>query len=415
MNADIITIGDEILIGQIVDTNSAFIASEFDKNGIRVRRIYSVPDLENDIRITLDDSIQNADIIILTGGLGPTNDDITKNTLTRYFGGQTILNEAVMAKIAAYFKYRGIEVSERNTKQAEVPDNCLVLQNHSGTAPGMVFRKGGKIIVSLPGVPFEMKELLVEQVIPYIQKELKLPVRFHKTILTCGIGESALADSIKDWENNLGPQFGLAYLPSPGIVKLRLSISGNNKIELNELFNKEFDKLLSLIEKDIVYGFDEDTLEKIIGRMLLERKFSLSVAESCTGGYISHLVTSVPGSSAYFKGSVTAYANEIKTSVLKVPDSLIQKHGAVSKEVVESMARGIQDFMQTDVAIATSGIFGPDGATPGKPVGTTWISIITPKRIFTENFLFGDHRGRNITRASLTALNMLRNEIRGMD
>jgi len=415
MKADIITIGDEILIGQIVDTNSVFIASEFDKNGIYVRRIYSVPDLEMDIRNTLDDSLQHSDIIILTGGLGPTNDDITKNTLTKYFGGNPILNEAVLAKITEFFKYRGIEVSERNKKQAEVPDNCIVLPNHSGTAPGMVFHKDGKVIVSLPGVPFEMKELVVDQVIPYLQKEFKLPVRYHKTVLTIGIGESALADMIKDWEDQLSPVFGLAYLPSPGMVKLRLSITGTKRTELIKIFNKELDSLTSLIGEDFIYGFDDDTLEKITGRMLLENGYSASTAESCTGGYIAHLITSVPGSSFYFKGSVIAYANEIKSSVIDVPKSLIKKYGAVSKEVAEAMAKGIQNLLKTDISIATTGIFGPEGGSSEKPVGTTWISIALPDKIVTENFLFGDHRGRNITKASLTALNMLRNEIRTLN
>jgi nicotinamide-nucleotide amidase len=412
MKADIITIGDEILIGQVVDTNSAFIASEFDRSGIYVRRIHSIPDIENDIISTLDESLQNSDIIILTGGLGPTNDDITKKTLTKYFGGKLVLHKESWENLKKFFRYRGIEISERNKKQAEVPDNCQVLTNHSGTAPGMMFHKNDKLVVSLPGVPFEMKELIVEQVIPYIQEEFKLPVRFHKTILTIGIGESYLADQIRDWEEKLSSEFRLAYLPSPGMVRLRLSISGSNRDELNKMFNTEVETLTTLIGNDCIYGLDEDTLEKVVGKMLLENKCTLSVAESCTGGEISHLITSVPGSSSYFKGSVTAYANEIKASILNVPDSLIREYGAVSKEVVEAMARGVQKLMKTDFSIATSGIAGPDGGTPEKPVGTTWIAIATPERIVSQNFLMGEHRGRNISKASLTALNMLRIEIR---
>ena len=412
MKADIITIGDEILIGQVVDTNSAFIASEFDRSGIYVRRIHSIPDIENDIISTLDESLQNTDIIILTGGLGPTNDDVTKKTLTKYFGGKLVLHKESWENLKKFFRYRGIEISERNIKQAEVPDNCHVLTNHSGTAPGMIFHKNDKLVVSLPGVPFEMKELVVDQVIPYILEEFKLPVRFHKTILTIGIGESYLADQIRDWEEKLSPEFRVAYLPSPGMVRLRLSISGSNRDELNKMFNTEVETLTTLIGNDCIYGFDEDTLEKVVGKMLLENKYSLSVAESCTGGKISHLITSVPGSSSYFKGSVTAYANEIKASILNVSDSLIREHGAVSKEVVEAMARGVQKLMKTDFSIATSGIAGPDGGTPEKPVGTTWIAIATPERIVSQKFLMGEHRGRNISKASLTALNMLRIEIR---
>lgn len=410
MKAEVITIGDEILIGQIIDTNSAFIASELNSIGVLVRRILSIPDQEEDIRNTLDDSIEHAEIIILTGGLGPTSDDITKTTLANYFGSRLVIHEKSLENLTAFFKIRGLEVSDRNKKQAEVPDNCTVLINHQGTAPGMLFRKNHKIIVSLPGVPFEMQALMAEQVIPVIQNEFNLPFRLQKTILTIGIGESYLADRLRNWENDLDKEFKLAYLPSPGIVKLRLSISGENKAELNCKFKNKLSELISHIGEKNIFGFDNDTLGKIIGSGLILKNLTVSIAESCTGGYISHLITSVPGSSRYFKGSIIAYSNDIKTSMLNVPEKLIQKYGAVSREVVEAMAMGVKHKLNSDYSIATSGIAGPSGGTEDKPVGTTWIAVASSNGVISKSYLFGEDRGRNIVRASLTALNMLRNE-----
>jgi nicotinamide-nucleotide amidase len=409
--AEIITIGDELLIGQVVDTNSAFIASELNRVGISVRKLLSIPDKANDIIDTLDETIQRSNIVIITGGLGPTSDDITKLTLTNYFNGRLIEDATVLRDIEAFFRMRGMLISERNRKQAEIPDVCKPLRNKNGTAPGMLFNKDGKLIFSLPGVPFEMKALLLDEVIPFIQKHFILPVKIHSTILTVGLSESYTADHIKDWEESLGPEYGLAYLPSPGVLRLRLSISGDNTDQLNRQLIDKMNELSVLLGANHVFGFDDETLQQVIGNLLKVTHSSLSLAESCTGGYIAHLVTSVPGASEYFKGSVTAYANEAKTGILKVPPDIIENDGAVSEAAVIKMAAGTKELFNTDYSIATSGIAGPGGGSEAKPVGTTWIAIATPVGVTAQKFLFGDHRERNITRASLTALNMLRLQI----
>jgi nicotinamide-nucleotide amidase len=412
MNSDIITIGDEILIGQVVDTNSAFIGSELTKIGINIRQILSISDNESAIINALDLSLSNSDIVIITGGLGPTNDDITKSTLLKYFGGKFVINEESLNVIANFFAIRGKQITERNYKQAEVPDTCKVLINKSGTAPGMVFEKNNRFIFSLPGVPFEMKELLINEVIPFIRTKYKLPVRLHKTILIEGIPESALADLLKSWEDNLSKNIKVAYLPSPGILRLRISISGDNEEYLNNKLNIEINNLLALIGEDHVIGFNFDSLEQKVGEALLLKQSSLAIAESCTGGKISNLITSVSGSSKYFKGSVIAYDNVIKTSMLNISSVELKKYGAVSEPIVKQMAIGVKVLMKTDFAIATSGIAGPGGGSEEKPVGTTWICVISNDKIVTKKYLFGDNRERNIIRASFAALNMLRNLIR---
>ncbi|MBN2523677.1 MAG: competence/damage-inducible protein A [Bacteroidales bacterium] len=409
MYADIITIGDEILIGQVVDTNSVFIASELNSSGIRVRMIRSIADAVDDISKTLDDSIQNSDIVILTGGLGPTNDDITKNALAAYFGSRLVIHEESLRHIRSFLSSRGVKVTERNTRQAQVPENCKVLINKHGSAPGMVFRKGKKMIISLPGVPYEMRALVTEEVIPVLHKEFSLPCRLHRTVLTTAVAESMMADTLEDWEKTLTENIALAYLPSPGLLRLRLSVTGSDKKRTENLLEKKLAELINLVGEKNIFGFDDDTLASVVGRLLLEKRATLSVAESCTGGNIAHMITGVPGSSAYFKGSVTAYSNEIKTNVLGVQEHDIQTCGAVSREVVEQMAKGIRAKFETDYAISTSGIAGPEGGTKEKPLGTTWIAIATPKQVISKKFLLGDHRGRNITKASLYALNMLRN------
>jgi len=407
--ADIITIGDEILIGQVVDTNSAFLASELNFNGIQVRMIHTVADSAEDIINTLDNSIQNSDIVILTGGLGPTNDDITKETLAAYFGSKLVIHEQSLENIRSILSARGVRISERNIKQAEVPDHCEVLINRNGSAPGMVFRKDGKIIVSLPGVPYEMKSLMKEELIPLLYKEYSLPFRLNKTILTVGGAESTMADTLKDWETKLPSDVKLAYLPGTGILRLRLSVAGTDKKTAQDLLDRKVGELTNLIPDKNIFGFDTDTLASVAGRLLLDKHASLSVAESCTGGNIAHMITSIPGSSAYFKGSVTAYANEIKMKILGVNEKDILTHGAVSREVVEQMAQGIKAKYGTEYSMATSGIAGPDGGTEDKPVGTTWIAVASPDKIISRKYLLGEHRERNITKASLYALNMLRN------
>ncbi len=411
MYADIITIGDEILIGQVADTNSAFIASELNSNGIRVRMIHSIADAAFDISKTLDDSIQNSDIVILTGGLGPTNDDITKNTLAAYFNSKLAIHEESLRHIRDFLSSRGVKVTQRNTKQAEVPENCKVLINRNGSAPGMVFRKGNTMIISLPGVPYEMKALIKEEVIPLLHKEFSLPNRLHRTVLTTGVAESVMADTLESWEKTLTENVTLAYLPSPGLLRLRLSVSGSEKKRIENLLEKKLVELMNLVGEKNIFGFDDDTLASVVGKLLLGKQATLSLAESCTGGNIAHMITGVPGSSAYFKGSVTAYSNEIKTNVLGVQEHDLRTNGAVSREVVEQMAKGIQAKFETDYAISTSGIAGPEGGTKEKPVGTTWIAIATPWQVISKKFLLGDHRGRNITKASLYALNMLRNAL----
>jgi nicotinamide-nucleotide amidase len=412
MTADIITIGDEILIGQILDTNSQFIASEFTKSGINIRHILSISDSEHAIINSLDLSVGKVDFVILTGGLGPTNDDITKNTLLNYFGGQLITHQKTLELITRFFAKRGKQVTDRNRKQAEVPDSCSVLLNRCGTAPGMIFLREKTILFALPGVPFEMKELLINEILPFIRKKYSLPVILQRTILIEGVPESTLADKLKDWEENLTEFIKVAYLPSPGLLRLRLSISGTNINELNNRLNKEVQYIINLIGENVVFGFDNDSLEQVIGKLLINKGLTLSVAESCTGGNISHLITSVPGSSKYFKGSIVAYSNEIKSNHLNIPKETIEKYGAVSHEVAEYMAKGVMKFANSDCAIATTGIAGPDGGTKEKPVGTVCISVIFEDKIISRKFLFGDNRERNIIKASLSALNMLRNLIK---
>ncbi len=411
MKADIITIGDEILIGQVVDTNSAFIAEELNSNGIQIRKIHSIPDLAGDITSTLDESIQSSDLVILTGGIGPTNDDITKKALASYFDSKLVVHEKSLEHIKKRFSGMKIELSDRNIKQAEVPEICEVLPNRNGSAPAMVFRKEDKIIISLPGVPFEMKTIVQEEVIPLLNKAFQLPVRIQKTVLTVGIPESTMADRLKSWEESLSSNLNFAYLPSPGLLRLRLSISGEDKKRMHKRLDDKTTELVQIIGEKHVFGFDKDTLAGVVGRLLNEKSLTLSVAESCTGGNIAHLVTSVPGSSVYFKGSVTAYANEIKTQIIGVKETDINSFGAVSEPVVQQMASGIKKIFKTDYSIATSGIAGPDGGTPEKPVGITWIAIGTPDKLISRKYLLGDHRERNITKASLIALNMLRNSL----
>jgi len=411
MNSDIITIGDEILIGQILDTNSQFIATELIKSGIHIRQMKSISDNEDEIISALAQSVGKVDVLILTGGLGPTNDDITKNTLRKYFGGQMILHTQTLDLVTSFFLKRGTSITERNRGQAEVPDSCLVLPNLCGTAPGMVFIKENTTVFSLPGVPFEMKELMLKEVLPYIKKNYSLPTILHRTVLIEGVPESILADILKNWEDNLDKQIKVAYLPSPGLLRLRLSISGNNKDQLNNELNKQVQLIKELVGNHHIFGYDTETLEGVIGKILNDKGLTLSIAESCTGGNISKLVTSIPGCSKYFKGSVIAYDNKIKTDLLKVPDEIIQKYGAVSQQVAESMVQGIKTLTNSDCAIATTGIAGPDGGSAEKPVGTVWIAVATDKNLISAKFLFGDNRERNIVRASLTALNMLRNLI----
>lgn len=407
MNAELITIGDEILIGQVVDTNSAWIAEKLNLIGIKVDKIISIPDSKDVIQKTIDEAFIECDVIIMTGGLGPTNDDITKTTLKEYFNGQYIIHEPTLAQIKSIFYRRGLELTELNRKQAEVPDCCVVLQNLLGTAPGMWFEKDGKIFVSLPGVPFEMEGLMENEVLPRLSKISSNQIVIHRTIQTFGLPESFLAERLTNWENQLPNFVKLAYLPSPTSIRLRLTAYGSKEMQLEESIKIEVSKLYKEIP-EYIFGEGEVTMQEVVGQLLKVKNATLSTAESCTGGTIAHLITQIPGSSAYFKGSVVAYSNEVKEKILGVDSELIKNYGAVSKQVVEAMAKGVKLTLNTNCAIAVSGIAGPDGGTPSKPLGTVWIAIATDKSLTCTELKLSSDRKRNIIRASVTALNMLR-------
>jgi nicotinamide-nucleotide amidase len=418
IKASIITIGDELLIGQVIDTNSAWIAQELNKAGIFVKRRVAVGDNENDIRIALDEESQHVDIILITGGLGPTSDDITKSLLCKYFNGKMIVNEDALQNVKYLFeKVFKRPVTEVNLKQAEVPDVCTVIQNKRGTAPGMWFvqrtsdgEKKGKIFVSMPGVPNEMQGMM-KTVIEKLKSRFELPVIVHKTLLTAGIGESMLAEQIKDFESALPSNIKLAYLPNYGMVRLRLTTSGYEKGIIEREIETQFDTLKFLAKEYLVTDEDEP-MEKVIGKLLSARNETMSTAESCTGGYIAHLITSIPGSSKYFKGSVVSYDNEVKENVLNVSDETLQTFGAVSEETVKEMLKGALDVLKTNYAIAVSGIMGPDGGSAEKPVGTVWIAVGSKSfdklRIGTQKLNLRFDRMRNIQITSMNALNLLR-------
>lgn len=410
MKAEIITIGDEILIGQVVDTNSAWMARELNMAGIQVNRIISVMDNHEEITKALAESTERADVIITSGGLGPTRDDITKLALCDYFKTHLVFDQTSYDNIERLFGKRGYTMTEVNRKQAEVPACCEPLLNENGTAPGMWFRQNGKIYVSLPGVPFEMKALMTSHVLPLL-KPLSNKVIIHKTILTQGVGESFLADKIQEWESALPPNIKLAYLPQPGIVRLRLSATGSKREELQQLLDEQVLLLHSIIS-EYIFGEDNDSLEEVVGQLLKDHNLTLSTAESCTGGYISHLITSIAGSSAYYNGSIISYSNEVKVNSLGVKQSTIDEFGAVSRETVIEMAEGVRNKLKTDCSIAVSGIAGPEGGSDDKPVGTVWIAVYTPYTgMVVKKYLFGEHRERNIRRSALAALDMLRKQI----
>jgi nicotinamide-nucleotide amidase len=409
MKAEIISIGDELLIGQVINTNSAWMAEQLNLIGIKVAQITSISDSREHIIAALNEATTRADIILMTGGLGPTRDDITKYALCEFFSTRLVFNQESFENIERIFKQRGYNMTLLNRAQAEVPENCTPLLNVNGTAPGMWFEKDGKIYASMPGVPFEMKALMSDHILPRLQLISSTTI-VHRTLLTQGVGESFLAAKIEAWETGLPPYLKLAYLPQPGIVRLRLSGSGPDKTQLESIMNSCADALYQLIP-EYIFGEGDDTLELIVGNQLKLHEYTLATAESCTGGYISHLITTIPGSSAYFKGSVVAYSNEVKENLLGVSPKTIEKYGAVSEETVFEMAAGIIRHLKVNCAISVSGIAGPGGGTPEKPVGTTWICVLTPKGAETRKFTFGEHRGRNIRRAALAAMDMLRKQL----
>lgn len=410
MKVEIITIGDEILIGQIVDTNSAWMAQKLNDIGAKVERIVTISDGQQDIISALQEAEGRANVVLITGGLGPTKDDVTKKAMAEYFGCGFTFYPEIADHIARLFARFGKEMSELNRLQAELPSACIPLQNDLGTAPGMWFEKNGTVFVSMPGVPYEMKGIMRTHVLPRVKEKFNLPTILHKTVLTMGMGESWLSERIADWEDALPDGIKLAYLPSPGRVRLRLSAYGHDATALSQKLEVEVLKLVALIP-ELVYGFDNDSIESVIGSLLRKHGKTVSTAESCTGGLIAHKITSVPGSSEYFLGSVIAYANEVKMDTLGVSEQNLRDFGAVSEEVVRQMAEGARKKLHTDYGIATSGIAGPDGGTEEKPVGTVWIAIATPKGTFAKKYLIGHDRERNIEISANTALNMLRKQL----
>jgi nicotinamide-nucleotide amidase len=407
MNSEIITIGDELLIGQVIDTNSAWIGQELSKIGVKVLQKFSIGDTREAILDALYKASKKSSIVILTGGLGPTKDDITKHTLCEFFQTQLVQNEKVLKWVTSIFTMRNLPMLESNNQQAMVPENCEVLWNKNGTAPGMWFKVKDVIYISLPGVPFEMKTIFTEEVIPKLLQQFQFPTILHRTILTCNIGESFLAKRIENLENELPEHIKLAYLPSVGMVRLRFSAYGNNLPILENELTAIIEKLYKLIG-NYIYGEGDDNLAEVLGRLLLQSKKSLATAESCSGGYIAHQITSIPGSSAYFKGAIISYDNAVKIEQLQVPANIIESNGAVSEACVSTMANNVRKLLKTDYAIATSGVAGPGGGTPEKPVGTVWIAVSSEKQTKTSVFNFGDNRERTIQRTAIQGLDMLR-------
>jgi len=406
--AGIVTIGDELLIGQVVDTNSAWMAQELNKIGVWVQHRVAVGDAWADIWDALQQEEQRSQIILITGGLGPTADDITKPLLNEYFGGKMVIDEGALANVRHIFeKVLQRPMIERNLAQAEVPDVCTVILNKRGTAPGMWFEKEGKIFISMPGVPHEMKGMMTDYVLPALRQHFSLPFIAHRTLLTAGIGESFLADHISAFETALPPYIKLAYLPNYGMVRLRLTIRGKDPDSLNRELQEQFDTLKRLVAEWMV--IDEDlSLQEAVGKLLRQRGRTVGTAESCTGGYIAHLLTSIAGSSAYFKGGVITYSNDAKQKVLQVDPGTIASAGAVSEETVRQMAQNALPLLDTDYAIAVSGIMGPGGGSPEKPVGTVWIAVGNHQKIIAQKFSFRFDRQRNIELTATNALNLLR-------
>lgn len=406
VNAAIITIGDELLIGQTIDTNSAFIAQQLNHIGIWVKRRVAIGDVKEEILAALSEQARDCQVIIITGGLGPTADDITKPTLCEYFDARLVVNEGALQNVKDIFTRLNRPLIARNLTQAEVPDACTVLPNNRGTAPGMWFEKDNRIYVSLPGVPNEMKGLMMDSVLPKLKEQLELPAVIHRTLLTSGIGESTIADVLVDFENNLPAHIKLAYLPAYGLVRLRLTSRGSRRESLEKELDEYFDRLKPLV-KEWMIASEDISLEEAVNRLLKEKNKTVSTAESCTGGYIAHLITSRPGSSAIYNGSVVSYANEVKKELLGVKKETLENYGAVSEQTVLEMAKGALDSMHTDFAIATSGIMGPDGGSAEKPVGTVWIAVASRQRTKTIKPFFRFDRERNIEMTAHTALTLL--------
>ena len=407
ITAELLTIGDELLYGQILDTNSQWMSVALSEAGIKVIHKTTVGDQEDDILKAFAAAEKRADILLITGGLGPTSDDLTKPCLARYFGCELKIHEEALAEVTEFFRSRGRELTEVNRQQAALPVCCEKITNKVGTAPGMWFERNGKVFVSMPGVPHEMKLMMSDLIIPKLKQTFKTPTILHKVIRTIGLGESFLAEKISNWEKSLPPHIKLAYLPGLGEVRLRLTGIGDSLESLHDETEKLTIKLNALIG-EFIYGYGDEFLEAAVGKMLLDRGFTLSIAESCTGGYLSHLITSIPGSSSYFQGSIIPYAYEIKMAQLGVKAETLNQFGAVSEETIREMANLVRLKFKTDIGIATSGIAGPGGATPEKPVGTVWIACADKDGVVSKKLQLSKDRNLNIRFASMAALNLIR-------
>lgn len=407
ITAELLTIGDEILYGQIVDTNSQWMSVALSDAGIKVVRKTSVGDIEGEILVALEEAENRVDIILITGGLGPTNDDLTKPCLAKYFNCELKIHDEALAEVTAFFKSRGRELTEVNRQQAALPECCQKITNAIGTAPGMWFERNGKVFMSMPGVPHEMKRMMTERVIPKLKETFETPVINHHVIRTVGIGESFLADKISTWENSLPPHIKLAYLPSLGEVKLRLTSSGDSIGALQAEAISWTEKLKAIVG-EYIYGYGDEPLEVAVGKKLIQAGLTIAVAESCTGGYLSHLITSVPGSSSYFLGSIIPYAYEIKMRQLGVKPETLEQFGAVSEETIREMANLVRAKFNTNIGVATSGIAGPGGATPEKPVGMVWIAYSDKYQTVTRKLQLSTDRALNIKMASVAVLNLVR-------
>lgn len=412
MQAHIITIGDEILIGQIVDTNSAFIAKELDKIGIEVSEISSISDKKQDIIDTLNAARKRSQVVLITGGLGPTKDDVTKHTFCEYFEDELVEDAGVLANIERIFKHHvGRPMLPANRSQALVPSKCSVLMNVNGTAPGMWMRVDNTVFISMPGVPFEMKGLMTQEVIPRLQQEFERPYILHKTLQTYGRGESEIAANLEDFENNLPQDIKLAYLPALGKVRLRLSSKGFDREILQARLQEQVEKMIALIG-DIIVGYDDDEqIEHVVAKLFVDKGKSLAVAESCTGGQIAAAITAIPGASAYFKGGMVTYATQSKVELLKIDQKLIDEHSVVSAPVAEAMAAAVQNWYKSDYAISTTGNAGPSKGDSDAEVGTVYIGIATPTGVISEKFMMGSQRERVISKSVNKAFELIQKEI----
>ena len=410
IRAEVITIGDEILFGQIIDTNTQWISTELTNIGIRTVRKTSVGDEADVILAAFTEAAARADVVLITGGLGPTKDDITKKTLCQFFGVGMVRNQTALDLVTDFFEKRGRQMTDLNRMQADLPENAEYIQNDWGTAPGMWFDHNDTVFISLPGVPFEMKSLMTHRMLPKLKERFEMPVIRHKMVRTIGMGESFLAERIEAWEDALPPHIRLAYLPSFGQVKLRLTATGADNEQLGRELDQQVATLLPLIG-EYVYGYDGDEIETVVIRLLKEKNLMLGVAESCTGGQVAATLTKVPGVSAVFAGGVVSYSNEVKIIALGVRPETLGTFGAVSEPTVSEMAEGVRIMLGTDVGIATSGIAGPDGGTPDKPVGTIWIAVATDKGTVTKHLKLTQYREQNITLTTTYLLNLLRKQL----